>query len=114
MPRGSKQAQSSETVSLEGVDHIGVSNILDIRTYSIRRVGDRIQHLLEFNDGGRLELKVAMTMPKAATLVVLRGERVAVQRVGNGLFVGQIAKTSDTPTDGNGTASGSKQKATRH
>ncbi len=78
------------TLSLEKIEHIGIKNIADLKTYNMSRVGNRVMHIMEFNDGGALEVTLLFVGPRAAKIEVFRGNKLALQRLGNDIIVGQM------------------------
>jgi hypothetical protein len=78
------------TLNLERLEHVGIKNIGDLKNYTMSRIGNRVMHLMEFADGGTLEVTLLFVAPNAARLEVFRGNRIALRRVGNDIIVGQM------------------------
>ena len=77
-------------LNMDRIGHIGIKNIADLKTYNMNRVGNRLMHVMEFANGGTLEVTLLIVAPGAAKIEVFKGCKIALQRVGDDLIVGEM------------------------
>ena len=95
---------------IDRLEHIGLKNIADLKSYNMSRVGNRIMHLMEFANDGTLELTLLLVGSNSARIEVFKGQHVSLERVGNDLLVGQMATNAAKP----GVSSGAAPEASRN
>ncbi len=82
-------------VNLAAIKSVGIKNITDLKTYHKSQYGNRVMHIMEFNDGGTCEL----TYLTDGTLEVFRGDKISVQVTdGQHVVIGQSG-TLESPSD---------------
>ena len=59
-------------IRLGKVRYIGIENIADLKTYNMNRMGNRVMHIMEFNNGGSCEVTYLAAGPNAGKLEVFR------------------------------------------
>jgi hypothetical protein len=74
---------------MDRLEHIGLKNIADLKSYNMSRVGNRLMHLMEFANGGTLEVTFLIVGPNTAKVEVFKGQNISLQRSGNDLTIGQ-------------------------
>lgn len=80
------------------IKSIGIKNIFDLKSYHKSQVGDRIMHIIEFNDGGTCEVTYLIN----GTLELFEGTQIQFQLdPGNAaIIIGQVPKASDSSNGG--------------
>jgi hypothetical protein len=58
------------------IGKVSLEHIIDLKSYSISRVRDRIMHVMEFQDGGTCEITYLLKPDGTALLEVFQGNRV--------------------------------------
>src|SRR5262249_2177339 len=80
---------SGETyLGMDRFENIGLKNIGDLKAYSMSRVGNRLMHVMQFANGGMLEVTLHIVGPNTARIEVFKAHNVSLQRVGTDLIVG--------------------------
>jgi hypothetical protein len=78
-------------IDMEKINRVGVSNILDLKSYSIKTDGGITAHKIEFNDGGNFTISYHAN----GKLIQCSGEKVSIQLPADekgAMVVGQSAK----------------------
>jgi hypothetical protein len=81
-------------IHLGKVRYIGIENIADLKTYNMSRMGNRVMHIMEFNDGGSCEVTYLVAGPNAGKLEVFRTNKARVSLEASGAIVGQSRRSS--------------------
>ena len=77
-------------LSLDSIGHIGIKNIADLKTYNMSRMGNRLMHVMEFANGGTLEVTLLLVAPGTAKVEIFKGHKIALQCVGDDLIIGEM------------------------
>ena len=77
-------------LSMDKIGHIGIKNIADLKAYNMSRVGNRLMHVMEFANGGTLEVTLLVVAPGTARVEVFKGHKIALQYVDEDLIVGEL------------------------
>ena len=76
------------------IERIGLKNIDDLKSHTMSRVGNRLMHLMEFSNGGTLELTLLIVGLSSTQIEIFRGQRISLHRVEDDLFVGAMRSIS--------------------
>jgi hypothetical protein len=77
-------------LSTDRIGHIGIRNIADLKAYNMSRVGNRLMHVIEFSNGGTLEVTLLVVAPGTAKVEIFKGHKIALQYVDDDLIVGEM------------------------
>jgi len=77
-------------LKMDSIRGIGLQNIADLASHNLSRVGNRLMHIVEFANGGNLEVTLLIIAPGIAKVEVFRGHKIALRRIGDDLIVGQM------------------------
>ena len=76
------------------IERIDLKNIGDLKSHTMNRVGNRPMHLMEFANGGTLELTLLIVGLNSTQIESFRGQTISLHRVENDLFVGAMLAIS--------------------
>jgi hypothetical protein len=80
-------------IRLGKVRYIGIENIADLKTYNMSRMGNRVMHIMEFNNGGSCEVTYLAAGSNAGKLEVFRTTRARVTLEESDAIVGQSRRS---------------------
>jgi hypothetical protein len=98
---------------MDRLERIGLKNIADLKSYNMSRVGNRLMHLIEFANGGTLEVTLLILDSNSARVEIFKGQKISLQRAGNDLIVGPIPTNSVAPEAGNVTPERNERAAAK-
>jgi hypothetical protein len=75
-------------------ERIDLKNIADLKSYNMGRIGNRLMHLMEFANGGTLEVTLLIVGPNSVQVESFRDQNISLYRAGNDLFVGPMLSIS--------------------
>lgn len=87
-------------LNFETIGSIGIDNIIDLKSHSISRIGNRVMHLIEFNAGGTCEVTFLITSPTNARLELFQGTGIAVRGDGTTVYIRQAPSAPRLRRDG--------------
>jgi hypothetical protein len=80
-------------LDFESVGSIGIDNIVELKSHSISRVGNRVMHLIEFNAGATCEVTFLITSPTSAKLELFQGTGISVRGDSSTVYIRQSPET---------------------
>jgi hypothetical protein len=91
MPKIHIAPDGSVALDVGTIKRIGIKNIGDLKTYVKSRVGDRVMHIFEFEDGGTCEV----TYLTSGTLELFTGQAIETEADDDGnIIIGQIQQST--------------------